>query len=491
MLTPDFVVTQDDQFVYVKVKVSTIRFNAAGLEMVVEGNIFVFYLSPYYLRLAFPHEVVDDERATAKYRAQDESIDIQLPKLEKGTFFEDLDVPTKLLARRGDLVGADKLSAKDEKLTKPLIQEISSGTENSGKEDVKAISAEGESFNWEIEQTANNPNGGLLSIKYGFEESYDASISVSISNGNDINELDDPERTMPNDRVKERLRKEDLKFDPEYYVSEYMIKRYASPEDLLINGIEEVMKFTPPIVKDYLKWYKKADDRNSVMPIEFTDKEQEQMQKYIPKKEYLVSDAKKLYITILSVMFAYMFEAMETEAIHNTESAWSIGKLTPQICFLDQQLVLEDSIDGTSIIKAAIVSGIRRSLSYPLHRNYDLSIKAWTFVYYILRGGKRLVAKCLLDIHEIFRFHDVYYVYNRILLDDLCSWFISQGSENVIRSLALETKKELDQICKDDIQFNCISGVEEDNCELTTENLTIKEMEILAEQQFQEAEAAP
>lgn len=490
MLTPDFVVTQDDKFVYVKIKVSTIRFNAAVLEMSVEGKVFIFYLSPYYLRLAFPHEIVDDERASAKYSAQDESVDVQLPKLQEGTFFEDLDVPTKLLARQGDLIGADSISKKDDEPKKPLIQEIGAENDNAGQDDLQAISAAGDSFNWEIEQTTEKSGNGLLSVKYGFEDSYDTSVSVSISNGNDINELDDPEHTSPNDRVKERLRKEDLKFDPEYYVSEYMIKRYASPEDLIINGIEDVLKFTPPLVKDYLKWYKNADDRNAVLPIDFTGDEQEQMQRNIPRKEYLVSDPKRLYVTILSLLFAYVFEAMETEGVHNTESAWSIGKLTPQICCLDQQLLLEDAPDGTSVIKAAIITGIRRSLSYPLHRNYDLSIKAWTYVYYILRGGKRLVTRCLLDIHEMFRFHDVYYVYNRILLDDLCSWFISQGSENVTRSLALEAKKELDQVTKDEIEFNCISGIEEDSGEITSENMTIREMEILAEGQFQESENA-
>ncbi|QLQ78980.1 hypothetical protein HG537_0B03270 [Torulaspora globosa] len=489
MLTPEFVVSQDDKFVFIKVKVSTVRFSASGLEMAVDGTVFVFYLSPYYLRLTFPDEIVDDERATAKYCSKEECIDIQLPKLREGTFFEDLDVPTKLLARRGDLVGAHALSKRDQGLKKPLIEEIGFGNENLEKDDLQAISAAGDSFNWEIEQNVKGQCDGLLSMKYGFEDLYDTSVSVSVSNGNDINELDDPERTAPNDRVRERLGKEDLKFDPEYYVSEYMIKRYATAEDLIINGIEEVMKFTPAVVKDYLKWYKNTDDRSCVMPVVFTEKEQEQMQKYIPRKEYLVSDPKRLYVTVLCLLFAYIFEEMETGGVHNTESAWSIGKLTPQICFLDQQLVLEDTTGGPSLIRAAIITGIRRSLSYPLHRNYDLSTKAWTFVYYVLRGGKRLVTRCLLDIHEIFRFHDVYYVYNRILLDDLCSWFISQGSENVTRSLALELKKELDQISKDEIEFNCISGVNDDTGELTTENMTIREMEILAEKQFQESEA--
>lgn len=484
MITPKFKVTQDDKFVYVTIQIATLRFNAAGLEMVSEGNVFVFHLSPYYLRLRFPHEVVDDERATAKYQASDESIHIQLPKLDEGKFFEDLDVPTKLLARVGDLKGADDLSQPEAVKQRPLIEEV--GEKKDGNEKSEDIGAEGGAFNWEIEQSSDGANTGLLSIKYGFEDLYDSAIAVSISNGNDINELDDPERTAADERVNERLRKEDLKFDPEYYVSEYMIQGYAAPDDLEINGIKQLLSYTPPIVKEYLRWYKKAEDKNAVMPIEFSEQEQEQMLKYLPKKEYLISNPKRLYITILNLLFAYIFESIETEGAHNTETAWSIGKLTPQICCLDQQLLPQNCTDA-STIKAAIVTGLRRSLSYPLHRNYELSIKSWNFVYYILRGGKRLVSRCLLDIHEIFRYHDVYYVYNRILLDDLCSWFIAAGSENVIRSLAIEMKKEVDQLTKDEIEFNCVSEVDGETAELTWEKLTIKEMEILAESQYEES----
>lgn len=489
MITPSFKITQDDEFVHINVKVSSIRFNAAGLEMVVEENVFVLHLSPYYLRLRFPHGLVDDERASAKYRVSDESIQIQIPKLEKGCFFEDLDVPTKLLARQGDLLGADSIAKKPEEKKGPLIQELDGDLNDFGskKEGIDSIASLGEAFNWEIEQTPMDSTNGLLKIKYGFENLYDTIISVSLSNGNDINELDDPEHTSANDRIKERIRKENYKFDAEYYVSEYMIYKYESPEDLEINGIKDVLKYTPPVIKQYLKWYKSAEHKDAIMPIEFTEQEQNQMQKELPKKEYLVHDVKILYITILSLLFAYVFELIESEGSHNSETAWTIGKLAPQICFLDQQLISEEEAKHFSIIKAAIFTGIRRSLSYPLHRNYELSTKAWNFVYYILRGGKRLVARCLLDIHEVFRYHDVYYVYNKVLLDDLCSWFIAQGNENVIRSLAIETKKEIDHLSKDEIEFNCISGIDPENGEPTWENMTLREMEILAETQYEES----
>lgn len=501
MITPRFSITQDEEFIFLKIFISNIRFNAMGLEIVIQENMVIFHLSPYYLRLRFPHELVDDERSTAQYDSKDECINVKIGKLNKNEYFEDLDLPTKLLARQGDLAGADALTENIDakKAQKPLIQEVEvDGASNNLKEDVKTIGQMGEGFNWEIEQKMDSIiNNGILKTKYGFDNLYDTCISVSVSNGNDINELDDPEHTGANNRVIERLRKENLKFDPEYYISEYMTHKYGNEEDLEISGIKELLKFIPSIVKQYLQWYKDSANPNLVMPVEFTETEQKQMQDHLSKKSYLVEDIKPLYVTILSVLFSYMFEQLENEGTHTTESAWTMGKLCPQISFLDQQLKqMNEPQDGmkeisnvnkeSSLIKIAIITGIRRALSYPLHRNYDLVMKAWTFVYYILRGGKRLVIRALLDIHETFRFHDAYYVYDKVLLDDLIAWFISQGSENVIRSLAMEMRKEQESISKHDIEFECVASFNEQTGEPEWETLNLREMEILAESEYRE-----
>ncbi|CAD6619215.1 XXYS1_4_G0054950.mRNA.1.CDS.1 [Saccharomyces cerevisiae] len=506
MITPRFSITQDEEFIFLKIFISNIRFSAVGLEIIIQENMIIFHLSPYYLRLRFPHELIDDERSTAQYDSKDECINVKVAKLNKNEYFEDLDLPTKLLARQGDLAGADALTenADAKKAQKPLIQEVETdGVSNNIKDDVKTIGQMGEGFNWEIEQKMDSStNNGILKTKYGFDNLYDTVISVSTSNGNDINELDEPEHTDANDRVIERLRKENLKFDPEYYVSEYMTHKYGNEEDLEINGIKELLKFTPSIVKQYLQWYKDSTNPNLVMPVEFTDEEQKQMQDNLPKKSYLVEDIKPLYVTILSILFSYVFEQIENEGTHTTESAWTMGKLCPQISFLDQQLKQVNELqDGmkeiskvnkdSSLIKIAIITGIRRALSYPLHRNYDLAMKAWTFVYYILRGGKRLVIRALLDIHETFRFHDVYYVYDKVLLDDLTAWFISQGSGNVIRSLALEMRKEQESLSKQDIEFECIASFNEQTGEPEWETLNIREMEILAESEYREQQQNP
>lgn len=72
-----------------------------------------------------------------------------------------------------------------------------------------------------------------------------------------------------------------------------------------------------------------------------------------------------------------------------------------------------------------------------------------------------------------------------MLLDDLCSWFISQANENVIKSLALQTSKELAQIDKSQLEFDCISGADEETGDLNWENMTIAEIEQFAEEEHQ------
>ncbi|KAL3230702.1 Protein SHQ1 [Nakaseomyces bracarensis] len=493
MITPKFEVTQDDAFIYVNIKITNIRFDSGGLEVVVDKNLFVFHLSPYYLRLRFPYEVLDDEdhRATAEYKSKEETIFVKIPKANKGQFFEDLDLPTKLLARQGDILGADMLEKTPEIKKGPLIQEVGSSTTEKEPEqtNLEQIGAMGEQFDWEIKQEINDSENNPLdaSFKYGFDNQYNGIIVVSLSNGNDINELNDPENTNEDDRITERLNKEKLKFDPDYYVSEYMISKYGDEEELSVNGIKRLLQFTPNIIKDFMRWYENVEDKDSTMPLDFTEFEQNQMMNNIPRKQYLVSDIntiKRLYLTIMNLLFAYIYDCIENEDAKNTESAWNIGKLTPQIAFLDQKLRIQDDSE-ISMVKVVIYTAIRRALSYPLHRNFELSMKSWEYVYYLLRGGKKVLIRVLLAIHEIYRYHDAYYVYNKVLLDDLVSWFINNGNETIIRSLAIELKKELDTMTKEIIEFDCLAGLDEETGEPSWVNMNIREMEILAESEYQ------
>ncbi|ODQ79244.1 hypothetical protein BABINDRAFT_162280 [Babjeviella inositovora NRRL Y-12698] len=472
MITPFFTINQDDEFIFIDIKVSHIRFNAPDIEMVVENEMFVFSLPPYYLRLRLPLPLVDDERSNAHYDSKSECIKVKLPKLNKGDVFPDLDLTSKMLARTAQKeflmqeVGSTTEAAP---VRGPMIQEMDlTNSLISPPQTSKDVYQEGEQFDWEVKQTMPTEEQETITmkaIKYGFDNQYEGIVGVSMTNGNDINELGNPENIAPNDRTIERLIKENIKFDPEYYGADYFAAKYPQPDD--DKQFKDIMEWRSPVVTKFLKWQKKqqlmpVEERQQLFPVEFSTQEQEQMLQ-LPKKSYLIEDKMPLLLMLVSLLFSYSFDMRETEGDHNIESAWTVGKLTPQIAFLDSQIVIPGSA-STSLLRATVITLIRRSLCYPLHRNFDLAMKCWDDVYYTMRGGKRLVLKALLDLRELFRFHDVYYVYTKIWMDDLCAWVISdQVSENTIRSLAHDLRKELGSLQKTEITFEKVFNKDSEN----------------------------
>lgn len=459
MLTPYFTINQDDVFIYIDVKISHIRFSAPNIEMTVDNDLFRFSLPPYYLRLRFPYPCIDDERSHAEFDSKSECVKIKIPKEKKGQFFPDLDLTAKLLAR------TNENKVDDQKEKKPLIEELDVDNQVRNDQAEKDLQ-EGEDFNWEIKQEVPSnptlePHGNdeslkiSSSVKYGFNNQYDGIIGVSVSNGNDINGLGDPEATPENDRIIERLIKENIQFDPEIYAADYMMEKHPTSDD--DKNFKQLIEWTNPTVQKFLKWYKSQqllseNDRVAVMPIEFSKEEQEKMMQ-LPRKSYLLDDRYKLevLITIVCLLFAYNLDIRENEGEHNVESAWTIGKITPQFSFLDSKLTVDDS---DNLLRSAVVTCVRRALTYPLHRSFALCEKVWSDVYYILRGGKRLVLQLLLDLKELFRFHDIYYVYDKIWLEDLCAYLISDNvTEGQLRKLAHDLKITNNSVSKSDITF--------------------------------------
>jgi hypothetical protein len=67
-ITPSFILTQDDTYIYVTIKVPHIKVSAA--EIHADGKDFSFYCKPYLLHLTLPYDVIgdeDDERQKATY----------------------------------------------------------------------------------------------------------------------------------------------------------------------------------------------------------------------------------------------------------------------------------------------------------------------------------------------------------------------------------------------------------------------------------------
>ncbi|RCK55271.1 Protein SHQ1 [Candida viswanathii] len=518
MITPFFTIAQDDEFIYIDVKISHIRFSAPNIEMTINNDVFVFSLPPYYLRLRLPYNCVEDERSHAEYDSKSECVKIKIPKENKGQFFPDLDLTAKLLARTNEPKLGDV--GQQDKSAKPLIEEVGGDVgDNHDISQAEKDLEEGEQFNWEVKQEvpvnpaleklgddgeASFSNVAIQPTKYGFNNQYDQIVGVSMANGNDINELGNPENTPDTDRIIERLIKENIKFDPEIYAADYIMEKYPAMDD--DKDFKSLIEWKNPMIQKFLKWYKQeqslpGSERSAVMPVDFTKEEQEKMI-HLPRKSYLIEDSYKPEILILLVclLFAYHFDLRENEGDHNIESAWTIGKITPQFAFLDAKIVMDRSQNNA--LRAAVITCVRRALSYPFHRSFKLIGKVWDDVYYNLRGGKRLVLKALLGLKELFRFHDIYYVYDKIWLEDLCSYLISDNiSEATIRNLAHDLKKEVSGVTKQDITFEKMNvdamkdeaeegqQTEDDDDEMIALNL--EEIEMMAEdlyKQYQDAQ---
>lgn len=67
---------------------------------------------------------------------------------------------------------------------------------------------------------------------------------------------------------------------------------------------------------------------------------------------------------------------------------------------------------------------------------------------------------------ELFRFHDIYYVYDKIWLEDLCVYLISDSvTEGQLRKLAHDVKKTTDTVGKSDITFEKAGEENADMCD--------------------------
>jgi protein SHQ1 len=139
-VTPEFTIHQDDEFLFVVIKVPFLRIK--DTEIHTDGVDFTFYCKPYLLKLCFPHELedCDDERCRAVYDPNTDNgvITAHLAKKDKGCHFPDLDLTTRLLALRSS--NDKKLYSKDSDLL-PSIEVLNTACDIDGTMDDESAQA--------------------------------------------------------------------------------------------------------------------------------------------------------------------------------------------------------------------------------------------------------------------------------------------------------------------------------------------------------------
>ncbi|XP_038175398.1 protein SHQ1 homolog [Arvicola amphibius] len=404
MLTPAFELSQDRDFLTVAIRVPHAR--ASEFDVYFEGVDFKFYAKPYFLRLTLPGRIVENGSEQGSYDVDKGIFTIRLPKETPGQHFEGLNMLTALLAPRKS------------RSAKPLVEEIgSSGVSEEGADDEDA------DFDWEIEQTPYEEvsESALRSqCHYGFGNLRAGVVQRLQDELSEVIDIKDPDFTPVTERRQKRLAAELAKFDPDHYLADFF-------ED---EAVEQILKYNPWWNDAHAKMMaslgKSQEQGDDAALVSFSDEEKYQLRKFVNKSYLLDKTAhRQVYYGLVDILLAYCYEVCVTEGEHNVESAWTVRKLSPTLCWFETW----------TDIPEVLVSFGRRVLCYPLYRHFKLVMKAYRDTIKILQLGKSAVLKCLLDVHKIFQENDPAYILNDLYISDYCVW-IQKAKSKKLAALA-------------------------------------------------------
>ncbi|KXN82555.1 Protein shq1 [Leucoagaricus sp. SymC.cos] len=420
MITPRFTCSQTAESVVISVYCPSIR--ATDVEIHVDETLVSLHVNPYFLRLNFSHTLLEDGASGAQYDPGSGYLTITITKEHKGQEFKDLDLLTKLLAPR-------------QTTTEPTI-EVLSPQENDDEGDLASRVDKLTLEQNEILQAAENdwqlpqdlPRGTpplqtSLQKYYGFLNTHHGYFRHVAHTENEVNELGDAAETLPpSERRLRRIQHENDKWDEEYYMVDYADDMY----------IQELLRWRHPHI-------------TAIEEVKYTEEENLAMM-HLPRKEYLTNSIQThfIYLTLITLLFSYVYESRTNQHDPTPESAWTISSLTPAFSALDPPspelpygptIVSDPNTFSLEELVATIIHSYKRALAFPLHRSFALAEACRQDVSDILLKGKRTVVRCLLEMKNILDHHEVYYVYSKVWVDDLCSWTQASASDETLNEL--------------------------------------------------------
>uniref|UniRef100_A0A3Q3WWP4 Protein SHQ1 homolog n=1 Tax=Mola mola TaxID=94237 RepID=A0A3Q3WWP4_MOLML len=397
MITPAFDLSQDPEYLILKIRVPYTR--TSEFDLYIDGTDFKFYAKPYFLRLCLPGRIVEDGRERAKFDINEGLFTLWVPKETAGEHFEGLQMLTSLLAPKGS------------RSAKPLVEDLGAG--NMGDDEDE------EEFDWQVEQEVYKESSEeeLKAMQtYGFGNLRSDVFARLQEELSDVTDVKNPEGMTAAERRRARLDTEGSAFSPDHYLA-----------DLFENDeVKGLLKFVP--------WWAKLSpsaEQEGEAAVSFTNDEKEQLRKFT-NRSYLLDKTSRyhVWLSLMDILLAYSYEVRSTEGEHTVESSWTIRKLSGTLCWLETYGTLQD----------VLVSFGRRVLCYPLYRHFDMVSAAIHDTTQILQSGKACVLKCLLDIHQVFRENDPAYILNDLYITDYCIW-IQRVKSKKITALAVSLQK--------------------------------------------------
>lgn len=248
---------------------------------------------------------------------------------------------------------------------------------------------------------AMRSNHDFALVSYEFDEVFDV----------------DPRKHNLTERKRLRLEDEQNKFDGDHYLC-----------DLIeCDEIQELIQLKQP----------QPDDDKLV----FTAKELDFL-KDLPNRQYKLNEKQLKYCHngLLDILFAYCYERrMNSFEEPTIESGWTINKLSATLSWLE----------GFETVKETIVSAFRRSLIFPLYRNYEYSKIVLNDLKQLVKSGEQYLIRCLIEIYRMFVVGDCCrYILNNLFIKDYIVYIMKwnqDGWQEVVEQLTNVdvTKEEL------------------------------------------------
>lgn len=370
MLTPNFELDQTDDYLIIKIKARFANVNETEIDL--NGTQFVFFSSPYYLRLHLPGEVAETDSSSGSYDWDLYVFTFKLNKVNPGEHFPDLNLINKFLTPK-----------QTSRTVNPSIEILSKDS----NDDVDDDNDSDIDCNF-LQKTVSDDT--IVSMKYGFANQTQNAFNNFNDEFFEVIEIKNPDDLDFEKRKSLQAAKELADFCDDHYLADLL----TEPDEL-----QNIFNFKPFWLNT--KCFTLNDSQKDIL-------------KSFGNKEYLLSkeDKKSALLSLVDIIYAYCFGMRTNFGEENAELAWLINKLASSLSWFRNF----DTFDEV------VLSCVRRSLCYPLYRRWDLSILVLSDVCKIFENGCICLLSCLLEIYNMFNASEPRYILNQLYIKDYCIW---------------------------------------------------------------------
>lgn len=398
MIRPLFSISQTNEHLILSMTIKYVKISTA--DFFVADNTFRFHLSPYFLSLTFKQNLKNQEVSSVTYNHNNYQLTVKLEKKNKGEHFEDLEL-TNLLVTNSKVV--PKKGPTIELLSEsPSINLTEENSPGSLEKEMEALS---------------------IDKRIGFSRRFTNFFEHLREELADIAEFD-PEQLTFEQRKMFQLDQEDYKFDPNSETD------FEEVKDLIIQPL------LLPDAKGKMVDFSFLADPSKVKMEKILTADQHTALLNIKKREFLMSktELNSAFLSVLDVLLAFLFDYRSNGFSQNCESSWAINKLSATLCCF----VEYDSI------KDLLKSFVRRAVTYPFYRSYELAIRTIDDLKRVLELGKVFMVKILMIVREIFNKTNPKYLLNTLFIEDMIVFSQILDSQMLTEAVEFLTNFEID-----------------------------------------------